>query len=89
MLFISIATWKVDKRNEIIARRTENGLMVPEGIDLKGEWVDLNGGRDITLYEAEDPMALLLDTMNWNDLMDFETFPVMDGEELMKRLSGK
>jgi hypothetical protein len=83
MLFISILTWKPDKRNEIIARRAEKGAMVPEGITMKGEWVDLCGSRDIALFETDSPQAMMVDVMGWSDLMSFETFPVMDAEEVM------
>jgi hypothetical protein len=87
MIFCSILTWDSDKRNEIIKRRTENGSMMPESIKLVGEWVDLSDGRDVIVFETDEPEALLADALAWTDLMTIETFPVMEAEELMSAIT--
>ena len=84
MLYMGILTWTAEKRNEVLARRLEKGMMLPAGIDLKGEWVDLCGGRDFVLFETDSPAALFFDAFNWSDIMDLVAIPVMDGEELLK-----
>jgi len=83
MLYVSIVTWEPDKRNDIIARRAENGHMRPPGIKTIGEWVDLGGGRDVLVFEADNPADMLAATMAWSDLVKLETFTAMDAEEVM------
>jgi hypothetical protein len=88
MLFCSILTWDKEKRNEIIKRRSENGMMMPDNMKLVGEWTDLSDGRDIVIFETDDPTALLADALAWTDIMTFETFPVMEAEKLMSAVTG-
>lgn len=83
MIFVSIVTWEPEKRNDIIARRSENGHMRPPGIKTIGEWVDLAGCRDVLVFEADDPADLLASSMAWGDILKIETFTVMDAEEVM------
>lgn len=83
MLFVSIVTWEPENRSEIIKRRSESGDMRPAGFKTVGEWVDLGGGRDILVFEANDPADMLAATLAWNDILKIETFPAMDAEELM------
>jgi Protein of unknown function (DUF3303) len=58
--------------------------MVPEGIKVLGEWVDLSGGRSFRLFEAQDANALGLGTYAWNDLMDIEIVPVLQTESVLE-----
>ena len=83
MLFIGINTWKPENRNEITKRRAEKGAMTPEGVTIKGEWVDVSGGRDILLMEADDAAAIIAQVFAWDDLMEIEAFPVMEVAPLM------
>ena len=88
MLFISVFTWNPDKRDEIIKRRSE-GLFVPEGAKCLGQWSTTEGGRAFTLFEINDNMALAQWSASWNDLGQFDTFPVVDTEELIKAITAK
>jgi hypothetical protein len=84
MKWISIGTWGPEKRDEITKRRMEKGTMFPEGVKSLGEWVDLRGGRVISLFEADDPAAIGLAAYAWNDLMCLDSFPVMETEPLLE-----
>lgn len=84
MLWISIGTWGPEKRDEVTKRRMEKGNMFPEGVKLLGQWVDLDGGRVVTLTEADDPSAIGLANYAWNDLMCLDGFPVMETEPLLE-----
>jgi hypothetical protein len=86
MLFMSIATWAPEKRDEILKRRMEKGAMVPDGVKVIGEWVDLSGGRSFMVYEGDDPKALAQWGLAWNDLIKDEAVVVMDAEAAMKLL---
>lgn len=84
MLFMSIYTFEPAKRNEIIKRRMERGTALREGVKVIGEWTDLGGGRGFLLIEAEDPKVLMAGTLTWGDLMEIESVPVIQTEEVMQ-----
>jgi len=84
MLFMSIYTFEPAKRNELIKRRMERGIALPQGVKVIGEWTDVGGGRGFLLIEAEDPKALMAGTLGWSDLMEIESVPVIQTEEVMK-----
>jgi Domain of unknown function (DUF3303) len=83
MLWISIVTWEPEKRDEVTKRRMEKGPMHPEGVKALGEWVDLRGGRVISLTEGDDPSAFGLACYAWNDITSIDSFPVMETEPLL------
>lgn len=82
MLFMSVATWTPDKVPEILKRRAEKGPLVPEGMEVKGEWAA--GPYVIRIFETDDPIAILLSELAWNDLFDIRVYPVTTTEEVME-----
>jgi hypothetical protein len=84
MLFMTIYTWEPAQRNEIVKRRLETGLTISKETKVIGEWTDLGGGRGFLLFETGDPKVMIEATMRWSDLMEFETVPVIQTEEVMK-----
>jgi hypothetical protein len=56
---------------------------------LIGQWSNASGGRVFTLFEADDPLVLAQWSNPWNNLGNFETFPVIDTEELIKAMTAK
>ncbi len=88
MRFMSIFTWKPEKRDEVIKRRSES-LFTPEGSKCLGQWSATGGGRVFTLFEIDDNMALAQWASNFNDLGKFKIYPVVDTEELLKALAAK
>jgi hypothetical protein len=89
MLFMEIYTYEPARREEIVKRRTEEGLSTPEGIKLIGQWSYAFGGRVFTLFEADDPLVMAQWSNPWNNFGKFETFPVIDTEELIKTMTAK
>lgn len=53
-----------------------------EGVSLLGRWhrVDCTGGY--SLYETDRPEQLYRGAALWADLLDFETIPVLDDEQV-------
>ena len=84
MLFMGIATYPPERRNEVVKRRAEKGMTTPEGIKLINQWVDICGGRVFTLAEANDTAALLAWNFGYSDLCRMELVPVMESEDVMK-----
>ena len=84
MLFMSIATYPPERRNEVVKRRAEKGMTTPEGLKIINQWVDISGGRVFTLAEANDTAALLEWNFGYSDLSSTELVPVMESEDVMK-----
>ncbi len=78
MKFITIATWEPHQRGELFERRMESGRLVPKGIKVINEWVDVSGGRAVWLYEADSAMQCFKWSNRWSDINKFESFPVVE-----------
>jgi len=61
--------------------------MGPEGLRYVSSWVDEKLGRCFQLMEAEDRKYLDEWVLNWNDLVEFEVYPVISSEEAAARIS--
>ena len=86
MLFMAVYSYTPENREEIINRRAE-GLFIPEGAKMLGQYSALAGGTVFTLIEASDPLVAFQCFHGWNNLGEFEIFPVMDTDELMKAMA--
>lgn len=85
MLFMSIATYEPEKRNEVIKRRVESGTMSPpKGTKIIGEWTVIGGGKVFRLVDVEDSKAGFAAAVAWSDLCKIEIIPVLETEESMK-----
>ena len=68
---------------------TAQGLLMPEGAKCLGQWSTTEGGRAFTLFEVNDNMAAAQWAASFNDLGKFETYTVVDTEELIKAITAK
>ncbi len=90
MLFMAIASYEPEKRNEVIKRRQEKGAVLPpKGTKLMGEWTVIGGGRVFRLIDVEDPKAGFAAALAWSDLCKIEIIPVLETEESMKLIPAK
>lgn len=89
MLFVMTYSWDKEKRDEIIKRRLEKGRMVPSGVKILGEWTAIARRVGFMVMEADDPKLMVQGNMAWNDILDYDIFPVLDTEKdllgLLKR----
>lgn len=70
----------------VYRRFRERGRMAPEGLTYVASWVDDKFERCYQLMETHD-RRLLDDWMaNWNDLVDFEVYPVLTSNEAAERI---
>ncbi len=71
-----------DKRNEAIARFQKTGGQPPHGAKLLGRWTRLDMSQVYVLAESDDPKALAGFAIDWSDLLEVETAPVMEDQDL-------
>ena len=74
---------------EIYRRFREKGRMMPEGLNYVSSWIDTDFEKCFQLMETEN--AKLFDewTLNWNDIVDFEIFPVMSSKKAAEKVAEK
>ncbi len=65
----------------IYRRFRDKGRLAPEGLKYVSSWVDVDFQRCFQLMETDDIKLLEEWIENWNDIVDFEIFPVMTSVE--------
>jgi hypothetical protein len=70
----------------VYRRFRERGRMAPEGLLYVSSWVDEKLERCYQLMETHD-LRLLDEWMaNWDDLVDFEVYPVITSKEAAEKI---
>jgi hypothetical protein len=86
MLYLCVFTFDSSKRRALIKRRALGGDKVPESVKVLMEVVDLTKNRAFRLSEAPDLEAIEEANSAWKDLGHIETIPVVESEEILKKL---
>ncbi len=84
MLYMVVEHYK--DAPEIYRRFREKGRMMPEGLTYVSSWIDADFKKCFQLMETADVRLFDEWTANWNDLMDFEIFPVMSSSEAAEKI---
>lgn len=71
----------------VYRRFRERGRLAPEGLSYISSWVDVRFHRCFQLMETDDRNLLDQWIANWNDIVDFEVFPVMTSEEAAAKIA--
>lgn len=87
-----IALWNLKegvdqtKLAEMMGRRAE--WQFPKGMKLLAEyWSSKNAPAVISVFEADDAAALMINTVAWIDALEADVFPVTTWEEGLEKLS--
>jgi hypothetical protein len=70
----------------VYRRFRDRGRMAPDGLLYVSSWIDEKLERCYQLMETHDPTLLDEWMANWNDLTDFEVYPVITSTEAAKRI---
>ena len=71
----------------VYRRFRDRGRLAPEGLQYISSWVDEKLERCFQLMETEDRKLLDEWLANWEDLVEFEVFPVISSSEAAARVS--
>jgi len=71
----------------VYRRFRDRGRLAPEGLRYVSSWVDEKLELCFQLMEAEDRKLLDEWAVNWNDLVEFEVYPVISSKEAAERIS--
>ena len=87
MLYMIVEHFKNSDPLPVYRRFRDSGRMAPDGLSYIGSWIDDKLMRCFQLMEADDASLLEEWMANWNDLVDFEVFPVLSSSEAMERVA--
>jgi hypothetical protein len=86
MLYLSVFTFDSAKRKAILKRRAQGGEKTPESVKVLMEVVDLTKNRAFRLSEAQDIKDIEAANEAWSDLGRIETIPVVESDDILKKL---
>lgn len=87
MLYMIVEHFKNGDALPVYRRFIEQGRLAPDGLTYLSSWVDEELRRCFQLMETEDRSLLDQWIANWNDLVDFEVFPVMTSQEAVAKIA--
>jgi hypothetical protein len=82
--YMIIENYRPGKIEEIYKRFSEQGRMIPEGVEFINSWIEENLQKCYQVMKSESPEKLEEWIDNWKDLVDFEVIPVISSDEAKK-----
>lgn len=67
------------------ARFRERGRMMPETVSYVASWLEPSGASCYQVMESPDRASLDTWIRNWEDLVEFEVFPVVTSAEFWEK----
>ncbi len=89
MLYMIIENFRNADPAPVYARFRERGRLAPEGLTYVSSWVDETLARCFQLMETEDRALLDAWIANWQDLVEFEVYPVITSSEAQERIRNR
>ncbi|MBX9666160.1 MAG: DUF3303 domain-containing protein [Candidatus Obscuribacterales bacterium] len=87
MLVMVIERFKNRDADAIWKRYLERGRMLPDGVSYVDSWVEPNYDRCFQLMECADLELLKQWSAQWEDLVDFEFFPVLTSDAAWEKFT--
>jgi Domain of unknown function (DUF3303) len=70
----------------VYRRFRDFGRMAPEGLEYISSWVDEKLERCFQLMETDDRARIEEWLANWNDIVEFDVYPVISSKEAADRV---
>ena len=86
-LYMVVEHFKNKDALPVYRRFREHGRMAPEGLAYVSSWVDDKYERCYQLMETHDRRLLEQWMARWNDLVEFEVYPVMPSKEAAEKIA--
>jgi hypothetical protein len=81
MLYMVIENFRDGNALPVYRRFRDLGRMAPDGLTYVASWVTEDLGRCFQIMECDDPALLAQWMARWEDLTEFEVFPVVTSVE--------
>ena len=89
MLYMIIEHFKNRDPVPVYRRFRDRGRLAPESLQYVSSCVDEKLERCFQLMETENPTSLEKWLANWNDLVEFEVYPVITSTEAVEKVSSR
>jgi hypothetical protein len=89
LLYLIIEHFKNRDPVPVYRRFRDRGRLAPEAVRYISSWVDEKLERCFQLMEAEERKDLDEWIGHWNDLVEFEVYPVISSKEAAERISSR
>jgi hypothetical protein len=86
-LYMVVEYFKNRDAVPVYRRFRDKGRLAPEGLTYVSSWVDDKLERCYQLMETADRRLLEQWMANWDDIVDFEVYPVLTSKEAAERIS--
>jgi hypothetical protein len=84
MLFQINLSFGPASKNALLNRAIEGGMKFPEGMKVLNMWSSVNGHKLTMFAEVENPAAMMAMADAWDDLVVFDSYPVIPSEDTIK-----
>lgn len=81
MLYMIVEHFRDGDAVPVYRRFRDQGRLAPEGLRYVDSWVTGDFRRCFQIMECEDPRLLQQWMARWDDLVEFEMFPVISSAE--------
>jgi hypothetical protein len=89
MLFMVIEHFKNKDALPVYRRFRDRGRLAPEGVRYISSWVDEKLERCFQIMEADERHLIDRWIENWNDIVDFDVFPVLTSADAAARVAAR
>lgn len=87
MLYMIVEHFKNRDAVPVYRRFRDRGRLAPEGLTYVSSWVDEKLERCFQLMETDDRALLDQWMASWQDLVDFEVYPLMSSAEAAAKIN--
>ena len=85
-LYMVIENFRNGDAVPVYRRFRDRGRLAPVGLSYVSSWVNEKLDRCYQLMETENRALLDQWIANWNDIIDFEVYPVISSKEASERI---
>jgi hypothetical protein len=89
MLFMVVEHFKNKDALPVYRRFRDRGRLAPEGVEYISSWVDEKLESCFQIMETGERDLLDRWIENWNDIIDFEVFPVLTSADAAARVAAR
>ena len=89
MLFMIVENFKNKDAVPVYQRFREKGRLAPDGLKYVSSWVDEEFQKCFQLMETDDVNLIKEWISNWDDIVDFEVYPVMTSKQAAEKIASK
>lgn len=86
MLYMIIEHFKNGDAKPVYRRFRDKGRIAPEGLTYISSWIDEEMSHCYQVMETDNRKQIDEWISNWNDIVDFEVFPVMTSKEASEKI---